>query len=115
MSNDRLRRELVEGMRALKRIGAVSGTTMRKFEKELLGPPPSYPPGRILELRERYDVSQSVFAAFLNVSPSTVQKWEQGQKEPSNVANRLLQVIDEYGLGVLVPKGTRGNSKSAAD
>jgi putative transcriptional regulator len=106
MANERLRRELVEGMQALKRVGAIDGITMRKFEKELLGAPPSYSPKKILALRERYEVSQAVFAVFLNVSASTVQKWEQGQKVPSSVANRLLQVIEEYGLGVLVPKPT---------
>ena len=104
MTNDRLRRELVDGMQALKQVGAISGVTMREFEKELLGPPPSYPPKKILRLREKFQVSQAVFAALLNVSPSTVQKWEQGQKEPNNAASRLLQVVDKYGLGILVTK-----------
>lgn len=112
MTNERLRRELAEGMQALKRIGAVDGATMREFEKDLLGPPPDYSPKKILELREKYDVSQAVFAAFLNVSLSTVQKWEQGQKEPSTAASRLLQVIDEYGLGILVPKSSRSNARN---
>ena len=104
MANERIRRELVEGMKALERIGVVDGATMREFEKELLGPPPAYPPKRIAQLRTKFDVSQAVFAAYLNVTLSTVQKWEQGQKEPSSAASRLLQVVEEYGLGVLVPK-----------
>lgn len=107
MANERLRSELVEGMQALKSAGVVSGATMRKFEKDLLGKPPIYLPKKILKLREKYGVSQSVFAALLNVSASTVQKWEQGQKEPSTIANRLLQVVEEYGIGVLVPKKVR--------
>src|SRR5262249_21462829 len=98
---------LVEGMQELKRIGVVSGATMRKFEKNLLGMPPIYTPKKILKLREKYGLSQAVFAALLNVSASTVQKWEQGQKEPSTIANRLLQVVENYGIGVLVPKKTR--------
>ena len=107
MANERLRRELVQGMQALKDIGAVKGATMREFETELLGPPPVYSARKIINLREKYEVSQAVFAALLNVSLSTVQKWEQGQKEPGTAANRLLQVVDEYGLGVLVSKGAR--------
>lgn len=91
-------------MQALERIGVVNGATMREFEKGLLGPVPSYPPRKILKLREKFKVSQSVFAAQLNVSPSTVQKWEQGQKEPSSIANRLLQVVENYGLGILISK-----------
>ena len=107
MANERLRSELIEGMQALKRIGVVNGATMRKFEKDLLGEPPKYRPKKILELREKYNLSQAVFAALLNVSVSTVQKWEQGQKQPSTIANRLLQVVEEHGIGVLVPKKTR--------
>ena len=107
MKNERLMRELVEGMQALKRIGVVNGTTMREFEEDLLGPAPDYSAKKIFQLREKYDVSQSVFAALLNVSLSTIQKWEQGQKEPSSAANRLLQVVDDYGLGVLVSKSSR--------
>ena len=109
MANERLKRELVDGMQALKRIGVVHGATMREFEKELLGPAPSYPARKILKLREKFKVSQAVFAALLNVSASTVQKWEQGQKEPSSVANRLLQVVEEYGLEILISKGHKAS------
>jgi putative transcriptional regulator len=107
MANERLRRELVDSMQALRRIGAVDGATMREFEKDLLGPAPEFTPKEILKLREQYEVSQAVFAALLNVSVSTVQKWEQGQKEPSAAASRLLQIVKEYGLGILVPKNSR--------
>lgn len=104
MAQDRLRRELIEGMRALKKVGAVDCTTMKEFEKDLIGPPPVYTPNNILAIRERCSVSQAVFAVFLNVTPSTIQKWEQGQKKPSNPANRLLQVVDHHGLDTLLPR-----------
>lgn len=39
-------------------------------------------------------MSQAVFAATLNVSKKTVQSWEQGWRTPSDVALRMLQVID---------------------
>ncbi len=94
-------------MEALERVGAVDGATMREFEKGLLGPAPTYSAKQITQLRERFKVSQAVFAAILNVSTSTVQKWEQGQKEPNAAASRLLQVVKEHGLGMLIPKDTR--------
>ncbi len=34
-------------------------------------------------LRSRFKMSQAVFAAFLNTSVSTVQKWEIGEKTPT--------------------------------
>jgi len=39
--------------------------------------------------------------ALLNVSPPTVQKWEQGKVEPQNAALRLLSIIDSQGINVL--------------
>ncbi|KAI3601202.1 Antitoxin to RelE-like translational repressor toxin (plasmid) [Cupriavidus necator H850] len=35
---------------------------------------------------------------YLNTSTSTVQKWESGQKQPSGMAARLLQVVKKHGL-----------------
>lgn len=107
MVSQRLKHSLIEGMQALKKIGVANGATMREFEKELLGIPPAYSAKEIIQLREKYGVSQAVFAALLNVSVSTLQKWEQGQKEPSAAAHRLLQVVKEHGLGVLVPRMSR--------
>lgn len=56
---------------------------------------------QIREIRNRVRVSQGVFAAVLNVNPSTVQKWEQGKVRPQNAALRLLNIIDSKGIDVL--------------
>lgn len=102
MAHKRLRQELVEGMEALANIGAVDGATMREFRDDLLSPPPAYSPDGIREIRESFGVSQAVFAALMNVSLSTVQKWEQGQKAPSAPAYKLLEIVEQNGLGILV-------------
>jgi len=60
---------------------------------ELPAPPPKPAPKQIAALRKRFRMSQAVFAATLNVSKKTVQSWEQGLREPSDVALRMLQVI----------------------
>jgi hypothetical protein len=41
-------------------------------------------------VRDRYGMSQGVFAKFLCVSPSTVQAWEQRRRTPARIARRLL-------------------------
>jgi len=56
---------------------------------------------QIRDLRNRMRVSQGVFAALLNVNPSTVQKWEQGTVKPQNAALRLLNIIDSKGIDIL--------------
>lgn len=89
-------------MEALAQIGAVDGATMRDFRDDLLSPPPAYSPDGIREIRESFGVSQAIFAALLNVSLSTVQKWEQGQKAPSAPAYKLLDIVKQNGLSILV-------------
>jgi putative transcriptional regulator len=42
-----------------------------------------------------------VFAAYLNTSTSTVQKWEQGQKHPNGPSMKLLNLADRKGLDLL--------------
>jgi putative transcriptional regulator len=49
-------------------------------------------------LREKAHVSQAVFAAVLNTSLSTVQKWEIGDKKPSGPSLKLLNIIERKGL-----------------
>jgi putative transcriptional regulator len=56
--------------------------------------PPKYDAKRILRLRQRLGVSQSVFAGMLGVQPPTVRAWEQEQKEPSGSARRLLEIYE---------------------
>ncbi|RWR01446.1 DNA-binding protein [[Pantoea] beijingensis] len=59
-------------------------------------------PVEIKALREKLNVSQPVFASYLNTSVSTVQKWESGVKRPSGLSLKLLTVVQKHGLKVLV-------------
>src|SRR5687767_12140448 len=46
----------------------------------------------IAGLRGAMNVSQAVFAKYLNVSVKTVQAWEQGTGKPSGTALKLLSL-----------------------
>jgi putative transcriptional regulator len=46
------------------------------------------------------NVSQGVFAVYLNTTVSTVRQWEQGDKKPSGIAARMLQLVEKNGLGI---------------
>lgn len=61
----------------------------------LPAPPPQPGPTEIVALRKRLRMSQAVFAAVINVSAKTLQSWEQGLRQPSHAALRLLQMIDD--------------------
>ena len=58
-------------------------------------PPPEFTAQEVVQLRHRFNFSQSVFARALNVATKTVQGWEQGTRRPSQAALRLLQLLDE--------------------
>jgi len=90
-----------ETAKGLHKSGVMDEITMREFDALCLPPVKTYTPTQIKRLRRRYKASQSVFAAYLNTSPSTVQKWEQGQKKPNGPSLKLLNIVDEKGLEVL--------------
>ncbi len=59
----------------------------------LPAPPPAATPGDVRALRQSLHMSQAVFAATLNVSKKTIQSWEQGLREPSDAALRMIQLV----------------------
>jgi len=86
---------------ALLKVGAINKATMRNFDASCLAVPPSLEPHEITLIRELNNVSQPVFARYLNTSESTVQKWETGAKQPGGMALKLLSIVQKYGLEVL--------------
>lgn len=50
----------------------------------------------IVALRHKLQCSQSIFAQLLNVSIKTVQAWEQGIRQPSDAALKLLAIAEKH-------------------
>jgi putative transcriptional regulator len=73
-------------------------TRRQKFTARSLAvtPPPSYPPARVQEIRDRLGMSQAVFAEVLGASRAAVRAWEQGKREPSEMARRLLEIAERH-------------------
>ena len=90
-----------ETAKGLHRAGAMDAITMREFDALCLSPVKIYSASQIKRLRLRCKASQAVFAAYLNASPSTVQKWEQGKKQPNGPSLKLLNLVDQKGLDAL--------------
>lgn len=101
MANRRLRKEILETARGLYELGEVDGKTMREFESLRVESPRVYSAYEIKRLRLKERASQAVFAAYLNTSVSTVQKWEIGDKKPSGLALKLLDLVERKGLKAL--------------
>ena len=86
----------------LSSAGAMDQLTLREFDQLCLPPVQALQPEDIKRIRETANVSQAVFAALLNTSVSTVQKWEIGQKRPTGAALKLLHLVEKRGLDILV-------------
>lgn len=56
--------------------------------------PPKFTKSRIKKLRKALNLSQPVFALWLNVTASTVKSWERGENTPAQGICRLLQIIE---------------------
>jgi putative transcriptional regulator len=105
-AKSRMRNEIVEAMRGLHNVGAVSErdltkTTMRMLGKDALPKVEAMSAVEIAALRERAGVSQAVLAAFMNVAVNTVSQWERGERQPTGAALKLLHVVKQNGIDAL--------------
>jgi putative transcriptional regulator len=91
-----------EAAQDLHSIGVIDKTTMREFDALCLPKIPTYTPRQIKAIRSRCHISQAVLARYMNVTPSSLQKWEIGSKKPSGAALKILSLIDTKGIGVLI-------------
>lgn len=85
----------------LYRVGGMDQKTMRKFDLLCLTPIQKMTPKKIRALRTREKASQAVFAAYLNVTPSLVSKWERGEKHPQGTSLKLLSLVEKKGLELI--------------
>lgn len=84
--------------KGLHKAGVMDQITLREFDRLCLPPVEPLEPEKIKQIREASLVSQAVFARLLNISLSTVQKWEIGQKKPTGTALKLLHLVEKRGL-----------------
>jgi putative transcriptional regulator len=86
---------------ALFEVGAIDEAEMCHFDESCLANSASISPKQIKKIRQSQKVSQPEFARHLNVSESTVSKWESGAKKPSGLALKMLSVVEKHGLQIL--------------
>jgi putative transcriptional regulator len=92
---------VLETAKGMHKAGVMDQVTLREFDRLCVPPVEPLQPGQIKKIRESSHVSQAVFAALLNTSVSTVQKWEIGQKRPTGTALKLLHLVQKRGLEVV--------------
>ena len=101
MKTSRILEAVHETALGLYEAGVMDQVTIREFDLLCLPKIEKLEPQRIKAIRETAQVSKAVFAALLNTSVSTVQKWEIGQKRPSGTALKLLHIVEKRGLDAI--------------
>ena len=86
----------------LHKIGLIDKRKMEKYDFLCLKPVPDYSPRKIKALRSKYHISQAVLAAVINISASSVQQWEAGEKSPGGPSLKLLNILDTKGLEIFI-------------
>lgn len=99
--NDSILSVVHETSEGLHNAGAMDKKTMREIESLCLPPLKNFDAKEIKKIRENNKASQSVFATYLNISLSTIQKWEVGQKKPNATSIKLLNLVEHNGLDIL--------------
>lgn len=79
-------------------VGVIDKQTMREFDESCLTPIHEFTPKSIKALREREQVSQTVFAHHLNISKDSISQWERGEKRPAGPSLKLLSLVERKGL-----------------
>jgi len=82
--------------------GLVDTITMKNIEKLCIPEVQDYTPEKIVFIRTKFSLSQAALASIFNISPSTVQKWEQGNKKPTGASKKLLDIIERKGIEALI-------------
>ena len=85
----------------LHRAGALDKTTMREFDAMCLTVVQPLSRTEIKRVRQANNVSQQVFASYLNVTPTLVSQWERGEKKPSGPSLKLLSIVKKKGLDAI--------------
>lgn len=128
MSSPKIRKPLAERLKTSleEAIRHARGEiTLKTTVVELPDEPPEIDAPTLVAIRDQSRMSQAVFARLLNVSPKTVQSWEQGVRTPSHASRRLIQIYSQHpetvcqsvGLppitlqGVTIEKGASGQRR----
>jgi putative transcriptional regulator len=89
------------------RLGMMDKAAHEKITVRLLGPgalstAKPISAKEIRKLRERANLSQAVFARYLNLTPGYISQLERGAKQPKGPALTLLNVIRRKGLEAIL-------------
>ena len=99
---DSIVKSITNTIKDLNKSGLVNDITMRNIENLCLPEIQEYTPEKIASIRKEFKLSQAALASIFNISPSTVRKWEQGNKKPAGASRKLLDIIERKGIEAFI-------------
>lgn len=75
--------------------------TMKEYDRMCLTSITSLNPEEIKAIRLQGNLSQEIFAQYLNVSPRLICKWETGETKPRGLSLKLLNIVKDKGISIL--------------
>ena len=90
-----------ESDEGLYEVGLMDKRTMREFDELCLTKIRPLTADEIRNIRERENISQVVFAHYLNVTKGVISQWERGEKRPSGTSLKLLSLVEKKGLDAI--------------
>jgi len=99
---DSIVQSITSTIKDLNKSGLVDDITMRNIENLCLPEIQEYSPEKIASIRKKFKLSQAALASIFNISPSTVRKWEQGNKKPAGASKKLLDIIERKGIEAFI-------------
>jgi len=103
----RLTRALLETASEMRKVGLLDRPTYEKITLRHLGAKDTrevtpITPKQIRAIRQRANMSQAVFARYLNLTVGYVSQLERGTKRPTGAALALLDVIKRKGIEAIL-------------
>ena len=91
--------ELAEG---LYKAEIIDKTTLRTLTEDKLPILHEFTGEEIQQLRKKQQLSQPVFAKYLNVSPAMIRGLEQGKRHANGAILKLLNIVERHGINGLM-------------
>ena len=86
--------EITAGLHAFRKNRAGKTTLIKQSPEKIAVPELQI--GEIVQLREKLNVTQAVFAQYLRVNKRTLENWEQGRVKPNTQAVLLIKLVAKY-------------------
>ena len=93
-----------ESVKEMHDAGVVDKQTMHKVDALCLPEVKEFTAAEIKQIRESNNMSQPIFALYLNTGVESVKKWEavgKTHKSPNGAAMKLINMVATYGIEIL--------------